>query len=241
MKGSSIFYRVRSHRRSSSPKCSGFNRQAFLLILFVLGLASGWINLGAAATLSSAAHPIQTTAYLLKNTSITGDFDNDNQPDLAIIRSEGSNYKIEIQLSARQKRLSYTVPSSALSITLIVCDVDGDDDDDLVILNGTSLQPLGAWLNNDGQGRFETGDDLANSNAIWSDNRFGYQHHSDWADQVFISQNTRLPFDRSAWGLLSTSVEPEGFIPGELQKGSLQILTYARQGRSPPLPSLIRT
>lgn len=241
MKGSFIFYPARPSARFCLLKY--LTRHIPILALLVLGLASERISLGAEATLSSTARPVQTTAYLLSDTSITGDFDNDNQPDLAIIRSEGSKYKIEIHLSTRSKSVSYIVPSSTRSITIIVCDVDDDEDkdDDLLILDSTSLRPLGVWINNNGDGRFEKFDDPSNASSSWSDGRSGYIHNSDRRNQAVISQNNRLPFGLFTLGFSLTKLEPKGPISGGSRKGSLQILPDALHGRSPPLYSLVRT
>src|SRR5229473_3859851 len=127
---------LRVSGRFSLPRGLGWVWPSLILVLLVLGLASAGGSLGVAATLSSATRPQPIPPSLLNPTSVLADFDNDNRPDLAIIRSEGSHYKVDIQLST-QESVSYSVPRSASGIRLMVCDVDGDDYDDLILFNGT--------------------------------------------------------------------------------------------------------
>jgi hypothetical protein len=88
------------------------------------------------------------------------DFDGDSQIDLATAtsgRHDARGYAHEVSL-----KLSGVPPSSFIfrdrfaNVQLSARDMDGDDDRDLLILEASSMQPVGIWLN-DGAGHFEEG------------------------------------------------------------------------------------
>jgi hypothetical protein len=89
------------------------------------------------------------------------DFDGDSQIDVATAtsgRHDADGYAHEVSL-----RLSGVPPSSFIfrdryaKVRLSARDMDGDDDRDLLILEASSMQPVGIWLN-DGSGHFDEGD-----------------------------------------------------------------------------------
>ena len=161
--------------------------------------------------------------------------DNDAHPDQVIIRPDGPHYRIEIQLSTRPESVSYTVPRRAAGLRLMVCDIDDDDDDDLILFSGTSPDLLGLWLNDDASHcRFERVYDPPSGPAIGNTPRTGYRHGPGREVPGVIDSNHRRVFDRSTPYFLPARLGPEDSGPPTSTRIAFRILSYARQGRSPP-------
>jgi hypothetical protein len=101
----------------------------------------------------------------LSSPSVSGwalsDFDGDSKIDLATTgpgRGDGRGYSHEVRLNLSASReTSFTFRSRSARIQLSAWDVDGDNDRDIVILESSTLEPIGVWLN-DGFGNFAEGD-----------------------------------------------------------------------------------
>jgi hypothetical protein len=202
--------------------------------VLLAGLMHGWR--GASTTTSaSPAQPMPTPSM---STSSVSDFDSDNLPDLATSRYEIHGYTVEIDLSTQHQRTRFTVPGSGLMIRLLAIDLDHDSDQDLVITNALSSQPLAVWLG-DGAGHFEKGDlnsypgDLRNSFGI--DDPSVNQHDGAQADQASLSQNQWPPFDKSSFPLAQFNAQDS--IPDHGQGVSSQTFINKLAARSPPLTS----
>lgn len=238
MRKSGRCYPVRLNGRISFTKGLGWVWLGFVLALFALGGASEGVG-PVAATTASATRPQSILPSLLNSTSILADFDNDNRPDLAIIRSDGTHYKVDIQLSA-QESVSYTIPRSAAGFRAMVFDIDDDGYDDLILFNGTSSQLLGMWLNDGDHSRFESGkDDGPPSNILWGERPWSYRHNPSPEASVFTNPTYRLPFGRPPSEFFRTALGREKSISSEPSEPCLQILSYTLHGRSPPMPSIL--
>jgi len=125
------------------------------------------------ASAFGATHGSSVATHLLRaGTPAVADLDGDHLPDLASgiktgHSSEGYSYRVDLDLSGKPDRKSFSVLSqepNGLNIQAI--DVDGDQDLDLVITSRWSMQPIGVWIN-DGSGSFTPGDLDQYGSRIW--------------------------------------------------------------------------
>ncbi|PYV36915.1 MAG: hypothetical protein DMG06_29435 [Acidobacteria bacterium] len=205
----------------------------FLLIFYFLGLQDS-LNLTAGTTPGfSPLLPPQNKSWVNNHTSVLSDFDGDNRSDLAIGESEGDIYKVEIQLSTLQKRASLSFGSSQAGIRLVACDVDRDNDQDLILVSPFSLYPLAIWLN-DGKGHFEEGDRWLWLNLITSDSPLGVDLWNFPGELAFITPDNRLPFDNAAAGFQAQILEPQGLSFRESHLVLSSTFPLHLKTRSPP-------
>ena len=118
-----------------------------------------------ASGLSAASPDARDLVQNLSSPSVAGwalsDFDGDSKVDLATTglgRGDGRGYahEVRIDLSAFPET-SFTFRSHSASVQLSAWDIDGDHDRDILILESSTLEPVGIWLN-DGAGHFREGD-----------------------------------------------------------------------------------
>jgi hypothetical protein len=101
------------------------------------------------------------------------DLDGDGRPDLAIARPEGwgpngFQYRIDLDLTTRAGRSSFSVFAQRGGLRIIPRDVNGDLDLDLIITSAWSLTPVGVWIN-DGHGGFIRSDPTAYPQSTWTE------------------------------------------------------------------------
>jgi hypothetical protein len=203
-----------------------------LIVLLTLGISSGWISLGAAAALAPAPVNNRISFFLSGNSSIISDFDGDNRPDLVTGRSEGNTYKVEIQFSARKEKTYFTLDSGAPGLSLFACDIDRDNDKDLVITSMLSSHPLAVWLS-DGQGNFKRDNDLYTGN-IYNDDPVGCERNAAPFDQAALNQSAQLPFDRATLKLFSINNIGCDIVANNSTIEYLKLLAYKITSRGPP-------
>ena len=98
------------------------------------------------------------------------DFDGDSEIDLATAssgRSDARGYAHEVSLSVGG---SFIFHNGYAKVRLSARDMDGDQDRDLLILEATSLLPVGIWLT-DGSGHFAEGNLADFSDALETHDR----------------------------------------------------------------------
>jgi hypothetical protein len=135
-----------------------FSLRRLLPLLFAgstLGLAAGSLD---SQDLFRGLNSPWVSAWAL------ADFDGDSQIDLASASSgrhdeRGYAHEVSIHLSGFPSS-SFKFRNRYANVQLVARDMDGDHDRDIVILDASSMEPVGIWLN-DGSGHFEEGD-LAN-------------------------------------------------------------------------------
>jgi len=108
-------------------------RYAFLLFLAIL-----------AARTSAMAAPAATGTWVL------ADFDGDQKSDLAELRSSSLEFRLS---SGLQQNLPLVAGSVSPAMGIVVIDIDGDKDLDIVLQNRFFPQAPQVWLN-DGKGSF---------------------------------------------------------------------------------------
>jgi FG-GAP repeat len=85
------------------------------------------------------------------------DFNRDGQPDVAIVDrlfSSAAEYEYVLEVSVSSAPAQYlTVASSHDAVTVVVEDLDHDDDLDIVVVSAPTREVVAAWIN-DGSGRF---------------------------------------------------------------------------------------
>ena len=181
-------------------------RLFFFLILCFLALQDS-LNVNAATTPGFSPFLSQQNKFWVHNqTSVLSDLDGDSRSDLAISQFDGGSYHIEIQLTTEQEKRSLNSNTSEFAIHLVVCDVDRDNDRDLILVSFTSMLPVAVWLN-DGKGHFEEGSRWLWPNLIGSDNPSAVNHESPSVLAVSTTQNYRMPVDRSVAGFLAAKFQ----------------------------------
>ena len=205
---------------------------SFFLILYFLVLP---VSLDVHAGITPGGFPSfpqQNKPWANNHTSLLSDFDGDSQSDLAIGKSEGDVYRVEIQLSTLQKRVSLNFGSREAGIRLVACDVDRDNDQDLILVSSFSLYPLAIWLN-DGKGHFEEGNRWLWLNLITSDDPLGVDFRNSPAELAFITPDNRLPFDNTA-GFQARILEPQALLFRESHWLVSSVFPLHLTARSPP-------
>jgi FG-GAP repeat len=134
-------------------------RSVFAQLVVSVSLAFIAPNLWAQNPVPGALSPANL-ASPLGQTFAVGDFDNDSQPDGAVLvelgrfRGHGS-LRIELHLS-NSENAPLVFESTAAAHALAATDIDHDGDLDLVVAQPFAQQLLYVWLN-DGHGVFEQG------------------------------------------------------------------------------------
>jgi hypothetical protein len=213
----------------------GFNVQSRLLISFFPILVLAILSEKAAFCAPQDA-PDATLAQSLVDTTgtvVTADLDGDYHLDRATGHSSISGYTIEVDLTSRVATTLLRGASDGLGIRIFACDIDHDDDLDLIVTDAISLFPIAVWLN-DGKGHFAQGNPWL-CFALLLDNPLHYSPQSDRTNP----NNPLLQSRYSINGLSRASVEVRLESAGLLYRGSLaatpQIATHRLQSRSPPV------
>jgi hypothetical protein len=151
---------------------------------------------------------------------------------LAIGRTEGNTYRVEIRLTTQPERTLTALTSNVLGISLLACDIDRDNDQDLVVSSPISLHPLVVLLS-DGNGHFEEGNRRLYIDRLAEDNSPGYGQNNFQPDQISVSQDERSPLDTPLVNFEEARSEEDG-IAAELRTPPSLILAYSLAPRSPP-------
>jgi len=136
--------------RVSAGRAIGHRRRAAATLLVALAVcllptsaaAAGGFRLGTAASPFGWA-------------TATADFDGDGRPDFAIVDrvgSAGGRFAIDIEVASAPAQ-RFVLTSSYDAVTVLVVDVDHDNDLDIVVTPALTGEVLSVWLN-DGFGRF---------------------------------------------------------------------------------------
>jgi len=207
----------------------------FLLSIFFLQ-ASERISLG----VPEAAPPSSAVSLSQKNnscstssSSIRSDFDGDGTADLAIGRFDGRRYHVEIQLSGAHSNTLLTSDQLDPGTYLLARDVDLDNDQDIVLVNYTSLLPLAIWLNN-GKATFEQADPWSWLNLITSNDGSGVDFDRSSAAPILIVESYRLPFNGSVAGFLARELQCRKSVVQDSQSLNLQFFSSYLSLRGPP-------
>jgi hypothetical protein len=211
----------------------------FIIVFLALGLGTSSTTDDRTATLfpSSFPQPNANDSWMPTGTPIISDFDGDHRSDLAFGRTEGNTYRVEIRLSNRREKTSIALISNEPGINLFACDVDRDNDQDLVVSSALSRYPLAVWLS-DGNGHFQEGNRWLYVDLLVKDNSSGYGQNNFQPDQISISQDERSPFDSPFVNFEEARSEEDGITAG-LQVPPSSILTYSLAPRSPPFYSVL--
>ncbi len=205
---------------------------AIFLLSFLVCLSATAHGASTDSLLSVLDQPIVPT--LLKNPALVLDLDGDNKPDFAISRREGNNYTFVIRLSSRPEELSFNFLSNETDIALFAFDIDGDNDQDLLIASPTSLKPLAVWIN-DGHGHFERNDHGLKTTFSWARHPLHYGHSDPEDNHALITSNDRSPLERSDLNPEILRIAVSRLIPFREQKAASQLREFKLQTRPPPL------
>ena len=92
-----------------------------------------------------------------ESSTVSADLDGDNKPDLAVGKRSGVlDYTVEVQFSSQIPSAFLTVANASAGINVIICDINRDNDPDVVVQAAASVIPLAIWLG-DGRGHFRQG------------------------------------------------------------------------------------
>ncbi len=115
-----------------------------LRLLLPCLLAVLWPSLA----LASASHPAQPQSL-----RIHSDLDGDQLPDTALVRQHGDYYSLSIRSSSSRTWTRFRgYHSTEPVIGILVMDVDGDSDRDIVLLGFNRFRPSGLLLNEGAKG-----------------------------------------------------------------------------------------
>jgi hypothetical protein len=155
---------------------------------------------------------------------------------LAVGRFGGHSFDIDIQLSAERSITLLASGHIAAGFCLLARDVDLDNDQDLVLVNYTSLLPLAIWLN-DGHAEFQQGDPWSWLNLVTT-------HHSCCADPknfpgspISLSENGRFPLNRPVIAFFAEKLPPRNSIVPQPHNLCSSVSLSQPALRGPPLCS----
>ncbi|MBI1748690.1 MAG: VCBS repeat-containing protein [Acidobacteria bacterium] len=207
------------------------NARLLFPALWALCLAIACSGTGAAAALppqNAFGFPVVTPVLS------DFDFDGDGQPDRTIIRLEGHTYWVEIRLSTRPERTTFSLTRQEAGFGLFVCDIDQDNDKDFVAIPRTfSFEPPAVWLN-DGCGRFARVACRRCADLIKMVAPITCQPDGGRNPRGIILPNKPRPFNRVISNPLFAESAAEDFIPAEWPGPSLPLLRSMLIARSPP-------
>jgi hypothetical protein len=155
-----------------------------ILLLFTLWALSGWAS---SATPPSARQLASESSFCNQGCAIA-DFDGDGRPDLAVAKLAGwgpggFQYRIDVDLTSRAGRSSFSVFAQRGGLRIIPRDVNGDWELDLIITSAWSFTPIGVWIN-DGHGGFVRSAPGLPLRPGWDE---GFSVLSDPSGEVFLA------------------------------------------------------
>jgi len=153
-----------------------------LLLLCTVWALAGWAS---SATTPPARQLTIAPSFCDQGCAIA-DLDGDGRPDLAVAKLEGwapsgFRYRIDLDLSSRAGRSSFSVFAQRGGLRIIPRDVNGDWEPDLIITSAWWFTPIGVWIN-DGHGGFVRSDPDFDFQPVWGK---GPRLLSDLAGEVF--------------------------------------------------------
>jgi hypothetical protein len=194
-----------------------------ILFLLLAILATG--------TPAAAATNGQTTSPGVASSWGYADFDGDSKPDLVEHRSTF----LDVQLSTgRELRLGSELDANTLGTEIVVVDLDGDHDLDIVVRNRFLNQHSDIWLN-DGQGFFSKS--ATRDYSFPFENRFWSQSPTLDPGIAAATRNSKsLAIDSDIWFLPPTSAGRtlqtiRGDHPSQVHTDTIHL-------RGPPISSL---
>jgi len=196
---------------------------SILLALFLLVQASALV-----AVERPSAQPPQPDSL-----TVSADLDGDNKPDLAVGKRSGSlGYTVEVRFSSRIPSAFLTVANAGAGINVIICDINRDNDQDVVIQGAASAIPLAIWLG-DGKGHFRRSNPWQYI-PLRMDHPTSVSTDQDSCTQASLLTETR--FDTIAAPAAHSPTEParQGPATGTLQFPASCRFDRRNPGRSPP-------
>jgi len=169
------------------------------------------------------------------STSVLSDFDGDGTADLAVGRFDGHSYNIDIRLGAERSTFlasGHVEPG----FCLLARDVDLDNDQDLILVNYTSLLPLAIWLN-DGKAKFQQSDRWSWLNLITTDHTCSADPKSLSGSPISLSENDRFPLNRPVTAFFAENLPPRNSITRQSQNLCSSVFLSQPSLRGPPLSS----
>lgn len=213
--------------------CTLYRFRFLLLAFLVLGL-SGAKGLCSEKALASATERAERDSL----TYIPDvDFDGDHKPDLAIGRSHGFGYTIEIQFTAQLTRTCLTLANGGIGTRIFAYDVDKDSYQDLVVTDATSLLPIAVYLG-DGKGHFQEGKPWAFL-PFRLDSPYRYEPGKIPTSLVSLLPQIRFSFDGTSGRAMATVLEAGDWVRGESEIQPAQLHKGSSKPRSPPLSFLL--
>jgi hypothetical protein len=205
-----------------------------LLLAFLTVEMPGRIALCAEASSASVREQPQREN---QTAILNADFDGDSRPDVAIGRSHGLGYTIEIQFSTQPARIYLTLANGGIGTRIFAYDVDKDSFPDLVVTSATSLLPIAIYLS-DGRGHFQEG-------ISWSFLPFGldspYQFQSGKVQDslVGLMPQTRFDIAGAPSHTMAPALETGDWALDQLERALAQRYASGSKPRSPPLSSAL--
>jgi hypothetical protein len=179
--------------------------------------------------------PADQEASSCFSTVLNADFDGDSKPDVAIGRSHGLGYTIEIQLTTRLAKSYFSLPDRGVGTRIFAYDIDKDSYQDLIITSATSLLPIAVFLG-DGKGHFREA-------KPWTflpfglDTPYNYETGKVPAGLVSLVPQTRFTFDGRPSQAGAIVLKAGDWILGKYGIPSAQHHPRGSKTRSPPFSS----
>lgn len=213
-------------------------RRCSLLNLGILLLTSLAVEVPGRIALCAEASPasVREQPQSENQTAIFNtDFDGDSRPDVAIGRSNGLGYIIEIQLSTQPAKTYLTLANGGVGTRIFAYDVDKDSHLDLVVTSATSLLPIAVYLG-DGKGHFQKGS-ACSFLPFGLETPYRYESGKIPTNFVGLMPQTRFTAAVTSSRTAALGLEAGDWVRGELKIGLAQHYSSGRKSRGPPLSS----
>ncbi len=168
---------------------------------------------------------------------VDADFNGDGCTDKATGSTSASGYEIEIDFACQPQKTLLPVPGNRLGIRIFAYDIDGDNDQDIVIADSISLFPIAVWIN-DGKGHFEPGNPWL-CYHFFLDNPNHYSRHGDQRNPNAPLLKPRHSFSGLIRACFEIRLESAPLRFHSSPDAALQTKTLRLRSRSPPLVAAV--
>lgn len=189
-------------------KARRFTKPLILIALLMLIFSSNWAILARLAFFASNNSLSTKDAFCLPVTEqAVSNLNEDSSVDLIVGKVEGSSYKLEISLTGNNNKVSNFVldQPNVIGSSFFTCDIDQDNDQDIVVVSPLSNRPIAVWLS-DGKGNFQQDKSYTNDGFSTSESDVSQQTHF-LAESPISNEEQRLSIESTILSFINHKLE----------------------------------